>query len=217
MILPSRSARLSALVLFTIGTTACGGNSSAPSAPTTVTTSTVDATGDATSGGGTAWDITQVSTSRSITGATTLNISVTFAQPISAANLPAPGAPMATPTQLGAAIIFATGGAGTSASGLSGCVGNPTFPNATFILDPGAIVSPRLADGNFAILNTVAGTISGEASISFTGPNTLTYTVPLTAIGGGSGAVQLAAVALNGSGGSSSTTDCAPNASYIST
>lgn len=217
MILRSRSARLCALVLFSIVMTACGGNASTPPAPTTATTATVDATGDATSGGGTAWDITQVTTSRLISGATTLTISVTFAQAISAANLPAPGASLATPAQLGTAIIFATGGAGTSASGLSGCVGNPTFPNATFLLDPGAIASPRLADGNFAILNTVAATISGEASISFTGPNTLTYTVPLTAIGGGSGAVQLAAVALNGSGGTASTTDCAPNASYIST
>ena len=218
MMLRSRSVRLAALGLGTLVMTACGGGSSSPPAPTTVTTSTVDATGDATAaGGGTAWDITQVTTSRLISGATSLSISVTFAQAISAANLPAPGASMATPAQLGAALIFATGGAGTSASGLNGCVGNPTFPNATFLLDPGAIASPRLADGNFAILNTTAAIISGEASISFTGPNTLTYTIPLSAIGGGSGAVQLAAVALNGSGGSSSTTDCAPNASYIST
>jgi hypothetical protein len=222
MITRSRSARLAVLGLFTVVMTACGGSSSTPPAPTTVTTTTPDAVGDATaSGGGTAWDITQVVTSRAISGATSLSISVTFAQAISAANLPAPGAGIATPTQLGAAIIFATGGAGTSSGALTGCTGTPTFSNLTYILDPAAFFSPRLADGNFAIANTVASTISGEASIAFTGPNTLTYTVPLSAIGGGSGAVQIAAVALNGAAGfgasTPSLTDCTPNASYIST
>ena len=212
---------MSALVLFTLGTTACGGSSSTPLGPTTVTTSTVDATGDATApSGGTAWDITQVATSRASTGATSLIVSVTFAQAISAANLPAPGAPLATPTQLGVGVLFATGAPGASANGFTGCVGNPTFTNVSFILDPGTNTPPgRFADGNFPIVTTVTGAVTGEASVSFTGPNTLTYTVPLAAIGGGSGAVQIAAVALNGATGfgSASTTDCAPNATYIST
>jgi hypothetical protein len=218
MITASRSARLAVLGLFTL-VTACGGNSSAPSAPTTVTTSTADATGDANAGGGTPWDITQVVTSRATTGATSLSISVTFAQAISAANLPAPGAPIATATQLGTVIVFATGGAGTSTGALTGCVGTPSFSNVTYLLDPGAIASPRLADGNFAVYNSGTMAVSGEASISFTGPNTFTYTVPLSAIGGGSGAVQIAAVALNGAAGpgSPNPTDCAPNATYIST
>jgi hypothetical protein len=219
MITPSRSGRLAALALVTLVSACSGGSTSTPPAPTTVTTSTADATGDATAGGGTPWDITQVVTSRAITAPTSLSISVTFAQAISATNLPAPGAPIATPTQLGTVIVFATGGSGTSTGALNGCVGTPNFPNVTYLLDPGAIASPRLADGNFAVYNTITMLASGEASIAFTGPNTLTYTVPLSAIGGGSGAVQMAAVAINGATGpgSPNPTDCAPNATYIST
>ncbi len=89
----------------------------------------------------------------------------------------------------------------------------------TYILDPG-IFSTRLADGNFAIIKTFPSlSLAGEATIAFTGPNTLTYTVPLSAIGGGSGAVQIAVAAFNGAGtfGSPVSTDCAPNAAYIST
>jgi hypothetical protein len=186
-----------------------------------VTTSTADATGDATApSGGTAWDITQVVTSRAANGATSLVVSVTFAQAVNAANLPPPGTPLATATQLGVAVLFATGGLGATVTGFSGCVGNPGFTNVTYILDPGTNTPPgRFADGNYPIVNINTSAVSGEASVAFTGPNTLTYTVPLAAIGGGSGAVLIAAVALNGATGfgSASTTDCAPNATYIST
>src|ERR1700676_2258181 len=124
----SRLARLSALVLCTLATTACGGSSSTPTAPTTpttVTTSTADATGDATaSGGGTAWDLTNVTTSRATTGAISLNVSITFAQAISSANLPPPGTGVATPTQLGAVVLISTGTAGNTVNNLTGCVGN---------------------------------------------------------------------------------------------
>jgi hypothetical protein len=217
MIIRTVSARLCALVLCTLVTTACGGSSTPPGAAP-VTTTTADVTGDATSGGGTAWDITQVATVRAATGATSLVISVTFAQAISAANLPPPGSQISTPAQLGAAVLLATGGAGLNA-GFTNCTGNPTFANVTFAVDPGAFSTARLADGNFAVINAVTLSATGEATIAFTGSNTLTYTVPLAAIGGGSGAVKLAVVALNGAGppGNITATDCAPNATFVST
>jgi len=213
----SRSARLCALVLFPLVMTACGGSSSPPGL-LPVTTTTADVAGDAFSGGGTAWDITQVTTSRAATGATSLSVSVTFAQAISAANLPPPGSQISTPAQLGAAVFFATGGTGLNA-GFPNCTGNPTFANVTFAVDPGAFSTARQADGNFAVINAVTLAKTGEATIAFTGPNTLTYAVPLAAIGGGSGAVQLAVVALNGAGppGNITATDCAPNAAFVST
>jgi hypothetical protein len=201
--------------------TACGGGSSTPPGLTTVTTSTADATGDATApSGGIAWDITNVATSRATTGATSLNVSITFAQLISSASLPPPGAALATATQLGAVVLISTGTPGNTVNNLAGCVGNPQFPNVNYIVDPGLIAPPgRRSDGNFAIVNNSTSAVSGEASAAFTGPNTLTYSVPLAAIGGGSGAVQIAVVAANGAAGpgNPSITDCAPNATYIST
>jgi hypothetical protein len=219
MIARARFARLAVLGLFVLVTTACGGSSSTPAAPASVTTTTADATGDATpSGGGIPWDITQVVTSRASSGATSLIISVTLTQGITPASLPAPGAGITTGAQLGVGILFATGTTGSPQT-VTGCAGNPVFSNVSYILDPGALVSPRLADGNFAIGSTFTNSITGEAAVALTGTNTLTYTVPLAAIGGGSGAVQIAAIALNGANGlgSPSPTDCAPNATFIST
>jgi hypothetical protein len=219
MMTPSRLVRLAVLGLFTLVTTACGGGSSTPAPPASVTTTTPDATGDSTAtGGGIPWDVTQVVTSRANAGATSLIISVTLTQGITPASFPAPGTGMTTGAQLGIGILFATGTAGMPQT-LTGCAGNPVFSNVTYILDPGAIVAPRLADGNFAIGSTLTNSITGEASFALTGTNTLTYTVPLAAIGGGSGAVQIAAIALNGASGfgSPSPTDCAPNATFIST
>ncbi len=214
----SRTARLAALALFTLGTAACGGGNSSPLAPTTATTTSVDPTGDATTpSGGTGWDITQVATSRAVTGATALTVSVTYFQAISAANLPPAGAYLTAATQVGTAMVFSTGTSSNSANGFTGCFGNPTFANVTYVLDPGSIVQ-RAADGNFSILNVATSTISGEATFAFTGPNTLQYTVPLAAVGGGSGAMQIAAIAFSGvPGATAKTTDCAPNATYIST
>ncbi|GAC1393470.1 MAG: hypothetical protein NVSMB31_12900 [Vulcanimicrobiaceae bacterium] len=208
--------RFAAFALVAAFATACSGSGdslSAPSLPANVTTTTADAVGDATTPavGATPWDITQVTTSRPATGATALTVSVTFNQAISAANLPAPGTTLTSPTQLGIAILMNTGAAG-STSTPTGCAGAPSFPNVAFAVDDGTAAG-RLADGNYTIVRISPFSSAGEATFAFTGPNTITYTIPLAAIGGGTGGIQIAVLARDGSG----FTDCAPNASYIST
>lgn len=173
-----------------------------------------DFVGDATvpAAGATAWDITQVTTSRLVSNPTTLTVNITMAQAISSASLPAVGSKLTSPTQLGVSVLISTGASGNSVTPKAGsCTGNPTFPSVAFSLDPGMSVA-RLADGNFAILNAASANV-GEAAVSFTPPNTLSYAIPISAIGGGSGAVGLAVIAADGVG----TTDCAPDAGFLQT
>ncbi|MDQ6931842.1 MAG: hypothetical protein M3160_01560 [Candidatus Eremiobacteraeota bacterium] len=186
-----------------------GGGSSPP--PGAFTSSTADPLGDAlATTGGTAWDITQVDTSRLLSGAITLTVNVTFAQAISAAILPAPGG---TPsgTQLVATLLFSTGTSNASVHFPPGvCPGNAVVSNVTYLM---GLTGKRLADGNYAITNAVTGSQTGEASVTFPGPNTASYNVPISAIGAGTGATSMLAVAGNGFG----FTDCAPNAGFIGT
>ncbi len=189
-----------------------GGGSGGGGTTAFVTASAPDPIGDATSPapGSTPWDITLVNSSRLSTGATTLTVSVTLTQAISTANLPAAGSKLTSPSQLGITVLINTGAAGGTVTPTAGaCTGNPSYPNVTFFIDPG-MSTPRLADGNFAILNAANAPV-GEASVILTG-NTLSYSIPISAIGG-AGAVRIAAIAGNGAGA----TDCAPDSSFLLT
>jgi hypothetical protein len=195
----------------------CGGGSTSAvpppptPAPPTFSTLTTEPPGDAVSppGGGTPWDIAQVATSRLATGATQLTVTVTFVQLVSAANLPPPGSALTLGTQIGAGLLFNTGTPGNTVNE-SACTGSPAYPNITYALFPGAGAA-RLADGNFIVGNIVTSTTTGEVPITFTGPNSLTYTIPLSAIGGGTGATLMAVVVFNGNG----VTDCVTNLSAL--
>ncbi len=183
----------------------------APPGPTFITTSTADPVGDAnTAVGGTPWDITQVATSRPASGATSLTITTMIAQAVSIADLAAPGSGV-TSAQLGVVLLFSTGSGGGTAT-IAKCVGSPTFAHVNYAVNA---ANMRLADGNFPVVsfNGSSPTQTGEAAISVSGPNAITYTVPISAIGGGSGAIQVEVIGGNANG----PTDCAPNSTYIST
>ncbi len=190
--------RLAAGVVLAAAVTACGGGGSGPSPQTTapppiVVTNTFPPNVAAPSGGGTAWDITQVTTTLSSVnpGASgnlydTLQIAMTFQQDISNA-LPAPGTSLSQGNQLGVATFFDP--AGNQQGTMQGCAPAGTTP-FTYDTDEGGGLG-RLYDGNYALYdvngpayttNNSGGFPGLEAATSVAG-HVLTQTYKLSAIG----------------------------------
>jgi hypothetical protein len=180
--------RLLAGVVLTAAVTACssGGGSSTPQAtapPPIVVTHTYPANVAAPSGGGTAWDITQVTTTLTSVepGAAgnlydTLQINITFQQDISSA-LPAPNTRLTGGTQLGVGTAFDPTGNGKGT--IQGCATAGTTP-FTYATDEGNFLG-RLSDGNYALLDS-NGVQGGEATTSVAG-HILTQVYKLSAVG----------------------------------
>ncbi|MDR7538586.1 MAG: hypothetical protein QN152_03535 [Armatimonadota bacterium] len=136
----------------------------------------------------------------------TLQVEVTFAQPVV---LPPPGGTGdAAGTQMVPELAIDTDE--NPATGLSYGCGALGFsmPGGDFFLvsweGPG-----RLANGNYTIVDTTLSPV-GEASVAVSG-NTLTFNIPLSALGGDDGATRTGIFAGNMNGGSIKVTDCAPN------
>jgi hypothetical protein len=191
--------RLAAGVVLAAAVTACGGGGSGPSPQTTapppiVVTNTFPPNVAAPSGGGTAWDITQVTTTLSSVnpGASgnlydTLQIDMTFQQDISNA-LPAPGTSLSQGNQLGVATFFDPDGNSTTGN-LQGCATAGTTP-FNYYSDEGKGLG-RLVDGNYALddiygpaytTGNTGGTPGLEAVTNVAG-NVLTQTYKLSAVG----------------------------------
>jgi hypothetical protein len=68
----------------------------------------------------------------------------------------------------------------------------------------------RLADGNFAIINTGSLAQVGEATVSGSG-NSVTITIQLSVLGGASGGGTMIMEAGNAFGAAQNATDCAPD------
>lgn len=199
-----RARKLGILLVVALLTAGCG--VAGVTALATITSRFSDPTGDATGGGGTLYDVTQVVTNRidSPGGGAydTLQVVITFVQTVV---LPPPGSPPdAAGTQLGNLIHIDSDrnpstGFDSSICGLAGM---------EFIVHGN---TTRLANGNYPVF-TGPGfvTVSGEATPSASG-TVLTVNIPLSALGSDDGETNLVELAANGFGGSTFT-DCAPSA-----
>ena len=218
-------------IFATLTLAACSGggspiSSGAPSAtaPPVVTRSYSFPVGDASaSAGGTAWDITGVTTTLSGQfgdaggdSYDTLRVDVTFVQGVSA-SLPIPGAALNSGNELGIRIGLDTD-ANPSTGEYSDCSNSGTLSPFEYSTDQGDAPS-RLTDGNYAILKngspiSIGGNNSpAEAMVNISG-NTLSETFFLTAIGVGAGKIApkigILVSAFNGADYAS--TDCVPKA-----
>jgi hypothetical protein len=203
----NRILTLAALVMTCGILTACNSSSTPglPGGPTPVTTlnTPTDASGEPSSPA-TNWDIASVATSRTGIGSTYTQITVTviYDQGNAFASLVPAGSSGSTGAQLGTVIFFNSDS--NNSTGLPGsAAGCPTYPGIDFVI----LGDTRLADGNFPILNTSFATV-GEASVSGSG-TTVSYGVPLSAIGGSSGSIAVSAE--NFSSGTENITDCFPD------
>jgi len=193
--------------------------------PPIVVTATFPAVAATAAGGGTAWAITAVRTTLTGSGGgadgspyDTLQVAVTFAQDVTGA-LPAPGAKLAGPAELGIAVGLATRGGG----GISDCRGTPLFD---FASDPGAVPA-RLLDGNYNILSGAQGVplqsgLPGgnptDEAVTTVAGHTIVQTFRLLAVDGlAQGAVPHVGVGVGSFNGSGSTepTDCVPASGTI--
>lgn len=167
---------------------------------------------------GTPWDVLSVTTSRTgpAGSATYTNIAITinFAQANAFAALPAPGSIInGTGTQLGIVVGFdadQNSATGTSAS----CNGFTYGTGFDHAIDGGAVLTPRLADGNFQIFTEPAMAIAGEATVSGSGSQVI-INVPISALGG-TGQTNMF-VAIVNTPALSGITDCVPDMSVIQT
>jgi hypothetical protein len=193
--------RLSALAAV-LALMSCNGSSGGSGGIVNIPTTTAnfsDATSDGV-GPGTAWDITQVATSRATSNPTVLFVSVTYTQNVQNA-LPAPGS-FPTAAQLGTAILFIG-----SSGGLSTAPCGNLYAHVGYLVDGGGAMG-RLADGNYDTFSLPAATVTGEASVTVNG-NTVLYTIPISALGGGKIDPMLVVVSTNGNAGGTFT-DCDP-------
>jgi hypothetical protein len=177
-------------------------------APVNTTTNIAVADGEPVPpAGGTIWDLTQVTTSR--TGGatyTTLAVTLTFMQANPLASLLAPGTGFASGN--GASLILAIGldsDNNTATGATANC--NGPYPGIDFLVDG----TSRLADGNFPIRNATSLTQVGEATVTGSG-SSITITIQLSVLSSASGGGLIAEVG-NVFGGSTSGTDCAPDSS----
>jgi hypothetical protein len=187
-------------------------NPGTPGGPPPINTSTTATDpGPEPTGGPTQWDIASVTTSRTGIGSTytQITVTVTYDQGNAFSSLVPAGTTGSSNTQLGTFIYFnadsnpATGQSVT----FGGC--GPWDGMDFAVADGSVLYGGRLADGNFPIVNTSLVQV-GEASVSGSG-STISYGIPLSAIGGSSG--QMAVTAENFPGGVASATDCLPDSS----
>lgn len=187
------------------------GSPGTPGGPPPVTTSTAATDpGPEPTGVPTTWDISNVSTSRTGIGSsyTQITVTVTYDQSNAFSSLVPAGTSGNSNTQLGTLIYFNSDS--NPVTGLSTNLGGcGPWAGIDFVVSAGeSITGGRLADGNFPIV-TVPGFVQvGEASVSGSG-GTVSYGVPLSAIGGSSG--QIAVLAENFSGSNENVTDCVPD------
>jgi hypothetical protein len=217
----------------TIAGAACsggGGTSSGPPSEGTppvpiVVSTTFPAAAATASGGGTAWAIVGVRTTLSGSGANaygsaydTLQVAVTFAQDVSIA-LPARGAMLAQPAQLGLFVGLKTRGNG----GYGDCRNAPVLDYSS---DPG-VVPGRLLDGNYNILsasqggplqNGIAGGNPLDEALTGVSGHVITQTFPLLSIDAlsstGPPQVDVVVAAFNGTR-ATEPTDCVPESGAI--
>lgn len=186
------------------------GSPGTPGGPPPFTTSTAATDpGPEPTGVPTTWDISNVSTSRTGIGNTytQITVTVTYDQSNAFSSLVPAGTSGNSNTQLGTLIYFNSDSNPVTGSTISlgGC---GPWSGMDYVVAAGEpIGGGRLADGNFPIFN--GGLIqTGEASVSGSG-GTISYGIPLSAIGGSSG--QMAVIAENFSGGGENVTDCLPD------
>ena len=198
-----------ALIVASIALPGCGGGGGSGTTPpglATPSTTVSDPVGDTNPVGGTLWDITQVNIPHVAVGATTLTVTTTFNQTVAVSDLPIGGAFLTDPSQLGVTLVLS--GAGGAIPRTIPCLVSDVLNDVDFIVDGGEFGGPRLADGNFAVLDSSLTWTGGEASISFPTPKSIQYQIPRTFI---AGATKVAVIANNGN----HVTDCAPDNNYI--
>jgi hypothetical protein len=184
---------------------------------TPVTSRYADPLGDQDAvGGGTRYDVVQM-TSRRVDDPPAgsydaLQIELTFDQPVL---LPAAGSdPDAAGTQLAPYVGFDVDqdtATGTTLDCLpaGGTGGVGTWTGVDFFVASDVPPFRRLASGNLPVV-TAGLVVVGEAGVSAAG-DTLTITVPLSALGGDDGVTHAVATVGTRFGGSYTFTDCAPN------
>lgn len=182
---------------------ACGAGMGPSPAPTPITSGYVDPTGDAFGTGlGTNWDITSVKTLRTGSGSsyTTLRVDITFT---AAPSIPAPGG-AGGPSHVVGFVEFDTDqdpSTGVPSNAVNFCPsGGPS--GIEFYVN----LFARNANGTYDVVNATTAAKSGEATPSVSG-NTLTLTIPLSAMGNDDGATNMDTVLGNGA----EPTDCAPD------
>ncbi len=215
-----------AALLAVASTSACSGGGGGSSPPPTFTPPPIISfshtfpAGNAKAAQGTAWDIIGVTTTLSGQNPggngqlyDTLRVDVRFAQTVANA-LPAPGASLLFPTQLGISVGFNTdGNRGTGA--YSFCSTAPNEKPFEYASDEVA----RISDRNYGILTSGDTPVySGppdpqeEAQTAVSGNTTISQTYVLGALGVNAGSaiphIGIAVFAANGAGG----TDCVPGA-----
>lgn len=216
-----RSLLLAISALLAATSVGCSSSATGPQPPTPVNRTINDPTGDTcgpgvgqnpgcslgTATGATIYDILQVTTSRTGPAGGTYNqiaVTVTFAQPVV---LPAAGAtPDVAGTQLVAELYFDIDG--NFADGINRAFCGPlgTYNGVDYVVFAGT----RLADGNYSIHVEPADTQTGEATVAVAG-NSVTYTVPIAAIGNNpAGVFNFGMTA----GNAPTPSDCAANAGY---
>lgn len=204
-----RSVRIGSILVVALLAAACGAAGTAQVAA--ILSGYADPSAD-TTGPVTVYDITKIETQRldnSPFGSyDTLRVSVTFAQPVVLP--PAGGTGDAAGTQMIPEIAIDTDqNPGTGTSYGCGATLGFSMPGSEFFLFSWE-GNGRLANGNYEVWNAATVTVSGQATPSVNG-NVLTFSIPLSALGGDDGATRVGVFAGNMNGGVVNVTDCAPN------
>jgi hypothetical protein len=193
-----------------------GGGGGGGNPPTPVFSTTTIAANDTepVNAGGTQWDITQVVTNR--TGSSgghydEIAVSVTFSQSTAFGELPAPGSTPTGSAALGLLIYFDTDS--NPATGITPTLCGNAYTGMDYAVTDGSI-SGRLSNGNYDIIKLSTLTKSGEATVYGSG-NTISYLIPLSAIGGVTSGLM--GVAASNFMGGDNTVDCAPDGATVST
>jgi hypothetical protein len=209
----AKSLLVAGVATLAIAGAGCSASStSGPQPPTPINATIVDPTGDTNAGalGTTIYDITGVTSSRTGPAGgtyTTITVAITFVQPVL---IPAAGATAdGAGTQLGGYVVFDTDGNFANGSNFAFCAagGGGTYNGADYQI----VLFTRLADGNYPIQGPLpAVTQSGEAQVAVAG-NTITFTIPISAIGNNPAGPFNLGMALGNTPGPS---DCAANSGY---
>lgn len=194
-----------------------GGGGGGMATPTPVTSSTTIAANDTepVNAGGTQWDFTLVTTARTGPPGGTYNqirVFVTFAQQNAFNSLPAPGSTPSGGAALGVLIYFDTDS--NMATGTTPNFCSSAYQGMEYAVSDGSM-GGRLANGNYDVVNLSTFAKTGEATVFGSG-NTISYTIPLSAIGGGSVSGLMGVAASNFMGGENNV-DCAPDGATVPT
>jgi hypothetical protein len=163
--------------------------------------------------GGTQWDITQVNTARTGPPGNRYNqitVFVTFAQTTAFSALPAPGSAPSGDAALGTLIYFDTDAKVATGVTPTSCGG--AYKGMEYAVSDGG-VDGRLPNGNYDVINLSTLAKSGEATVFGSG-NTISYTIPLSAIGGSTSGLMGVAASNFVSG--ENVVDCAPDGATVS-